>query len=278
MNGSDTGQAGEEFPQPTWRPPGEVTCYPSPGKRKALKVCRAFAEGCGGRLAAVGEAQLSEGIAFFYGWTQHTARLIARCKAEGRRWYYADNAYYFGRGVYYRVTRGALMHDGAGHAPWDRAERLGIDPKPWRYDGEHIVLATQSELFYRLHLSTSRDAWTERILGDLKARTGRPIVVCHKPPVPWPDQWPHANFEQALEGAWAVASHSSSVMVKAIVEGVPVVSLGPSMASRMATGVRDLETPYRPSDGVRRQWLADLAANQWTRDEMRDGVCWRAIR
>lgn len=255
-----------------------MTCYPSAGKRKALKVCRAFAEGSGGRLARVGQQFLAGGAAFFYGWTEHTARLIARCEAEGRTWYYADNAYYFGRGSYYRVTRNALMHDGSGDAPWDRAERLGIDLKPWRRDGAHIVLATQSELFYRLRFGVSRIAWAQRAGEALQSHTRRPVLVCHKPPIPWPEQWPHANFEEALAGAWAVASHSSSVMVKAIAEGVPVVSLGPSMASPMATDLSELETPRRPDDRARRQWLANLAANQWTREELADGTCWRDLR
>lgn len=90
-----------------------VTCYPSPDKRKGLKLVRAFAQGCGGRVAPVGQASLEDGGAFFYGMTEHSLSLIARCRSEGRDWYYADNAYYFGRGTHFRVTRNALMYDGS---------------------------------------------------------------------------------------------------------------------------------------------------------------------
>lgn len=254
-----------------------VTCYPSPGKRKALKLCRAFAEGCGGRVAKVGETRLAEGTAFFYGWTEHTAGLIARAQARGSDWIYADNAYYFGRGDYYRVTCNALMHDGSGDASPERLKALGIVLAPWRRGGAHIVLATQSELFYRLHLGIDRATWTARSLAALQAHSDRPVAVCHKPPLPWPGQWPHANFEEALVGAWLVVSHSSSVMVKAIATGVPVVSLGPSMAGPMATALEDLERPNRSTEAARRRWLAALAANQWTPEEFRDGTCWRAL-
>lgn len=248
-----------------------VTCYPSPGKRKALKICRAFAAGCGGTVAETGETTLRPGPAFFYGWTEHTAPLIARCRAEGRTWIYADNAYYFGRGTYFRVTRNALMHDGRGEAGPERFARFGIAVKPWRRDGEHIVVATQSEAFYRLHLGTTRELWTARVCDELDLFTRRPVVVCHKPPLPWPGDDPHGGFEEALPGAWAVVSHSSSVMVKALIEGVPVISLGPSMASIMGTNdPAHIEDPRMP-DG-REQWLWNLAANQWTRGEMREGV------
>lgn len=254
-----------------------VTCYPSPGKRKALKLCRDFAEGCGGTVARVGQGRLEPGPAFFYGATAHSLRLVAQCRREGREWYYADNAYYFGRGDYFRVTRGAFMHDGAGPAGPERFARFGLEIRPWRRDGRHIVVATQSELFYRLHLGTSRAEWTAAVCARLRAHTGRPIVVCDKPALPWPEGRPHAGFEDALAGAWAVVSHSSSVMVKALLEGVPVFSLGASMASGMGlTDLARIEDPRTP-DG-RAPWLWSLAAHQWTRAEMRDGTCWADLR
>ncbi len=133
-----------------------LTCYPSPGKRKAMRIGRHFAAGCvrsnvRARITPPGQARLDPGDAFFYGWTEHTAALIALCRAQGRDWYYADNAYYFGRGAYFRVTRNALMHDGrpgAGQGGRDRFERFGIEIAPWRRDGRQVVVATQSRLFY----------------------------------------------------------------------------------------------------------------------------------
>lgn len=254
-----------------------VTCYPSPGKRKALKVCRAFAEGCGGTVAPAGQAELAPGPAFFYGWTEHSARLIARCRHEGHAWFYADNAYYMGRGRYFRVTRNALMHGGVGTGDEARLVALGIALAPWRRNGRHIVIATQSEAFHRMHLGMGRDDWTERTRREIARHTERPVLVCHKPAPPWPGRLPHLNFEEVLPGAWAVVTYSSSVAVKALIEGVPVFALGPSMAAPMASDdLACIEAPRRPRD--RAPWLAVLAANQWTREEMRGGRCWRDLR
>jgi len=254
-----------------------VTCYPSPGKRKALKVCRAFAEGCGGTVAPTGQAELAPGPAFFHGWTEHSARLIARCRREGRAWFYGDNAYYMGRGRYFRVTRNALMHDGLGIGDEARLASLGVALAPWRRTGRHIVVATQSETFYRMHLGMGRDDWAERTRREIACHTQRPILVCHKPAPPWPGQLPHLNFEEVLSGAWAVVTYSSSVAVKALIEGVPVFALGPSMAAPMASNdLARIEAPPRPRG--RWSWLAVLAANQWTREEMRRGRCWADLR
>ncbi len=257
-----------------------VTCYPSAGKRKAFKICKAFADGCHGVVAPAGHPHLNPGAAFFYGWTTHTGPLIEQCRAEGRIWFYADNAYYFGRTKYYRITTGALMLNGGPVAPVDRRRwaAFGLDIKPWRDEGQgHILVATQSALHYTMHLGVSRDDWTAEVVRRLKEHTNREIVVCHKPPTPWLDGLPHANFDVALPGAWAVVSHTSSCMVKALLEGVPVISLGESMVSQLAgANLASIESPYRPRG--RLALMKSLASNQWTRSEMSKGLAWRRLQ
>ncbi len=266
-----------------------LTCYPSPGKRKALKLCAAFAEGSGGRVAGLGESRLLPGAAFFYGMTGHTLPLIERCRRDGRDWYYADNAYYFGRGRYFRVTRNAYQHDGGGAAGPACFARFGLKPAPWRTGGRtggrkggrnggrHILVTTQSELFYRLVLGTTRAAWLADVVTQLRAATDRPIEVCHKPaPATSGNAAAGPGFEKHLAHAHALVTHSSSTAAKALLDGVPVFCLGACMASSM--GHADLaliEDPYYPDD--REPWLWNLAANQWTREEMTDGTCWRQL-
>ena len=74
-----------------------------------------------------------------------------------------------------------------------------------------------------------------------------------------------------------MVAHCSSTMVKALMDGVPVFSLAPSMASRMGrSNLADIETPIYADD--REQWLWNLAANQWTWEELADGTCWRVLQ
>ena len=259
-----------------------VVCYPSPGKRKALKLARDFAEGCAGRVMPAGAERLAPGPAFFYGMTAYTLALIARCRRDGRDWYYADNAYYIGRGQYFRVTRNAYQYDGARTRTAGRPERFrrfGLEIAPWRTGGRHVLVTTQSELFYRMQLGMSRADWVADTVARLKSATERPIKVCHKAVFTrsGDNAAAGAGFEAALAGAHALVTQSSSTAVKALLEGVPVFCTGACAASRM--GLSDLariETPLRPED--REPWLWTLAANQWTRDELRDGTCWRGLR
>lgn len=260
-----------------------VTCYPSFGKRKALKLCKRFADGCGGSVAPVGHPRLEPGPAFFYGWTEHTAALIAQCRAEARVWYYADNAYYYGRGTYFRITKNALMHDGAGGHGSGRLTQLRknfpVEMTPWRTTGNHIVIATQSDLFCRLKLGIGREAWAALVTSHLERHTDREIVVCNKPErgeLGWGDA--HApTLEATLNGAWCLVTHSSSAGVKAACDGVPVIALAPSMFSSLgAVTLADIETPPMPDWRLR--WLENLAANQWAKGEISDGTCWRDLQ
>jgi hypothetical protein len=254
-----------------------VVCYPSRSKRKALKVCTAFAQGAGGGVAPLGHQRLvGAAPAFFYGMTDHTLPLIELCRRRGHDWFYCDNAYYFGRGTHFRVTRNALMHDGRGRARRDRLQELGVVLKPWRRRGRHIVLTTQSDLFCRFQLGISRDAWTAEVAAEIARHTDRKVVVCDKPRQLAPGQAHHEGFEAYLEDAWALVTHSSSTAVKALAEGVPVISLGASMANRMArSSLADIEEPLYPDD--RAEWLNVLLANQWTPEEMRKGRAWAAL-
>lgn len=263
-----------------------LTCYPSFGKRKGLRICQAFADSCGGLIADPGCERLNDGPAFFYGWTTHTVPLIARCVAERRTWYYADNAYYFGRGEYFRVTRKALMHDGAGAAPaWGhaRVRRLGVRLQPWRQPDDEgkrpIVLATQSNLFYQMRLGMTRDAWTAKIVAQIEANTRRPVIVCHKPEVAdMSVRQSHApGLEALLADAHALVTHSSSAAVLALVEGVPVFPLAPSMVSTMGyEDLGQLDHPLKPDD--RQRWIEVLLSNQWSLQEMRSGRAWQDLQ
>ena len=249
-----------------------VTCYPTTGKKKAQRICEAFAAGCGGIIASP-DSPLLDGGAFIYGWTRYTYPLIERCHNEGRDWWYCDNAYYFGRPKEFRVTHNALMHDGSG--PGGYVDHIPI--KPWRADGRHIVLTTQSEDFYKMRLGQSRNEWTEAVVMAISRHSDRPVEVCHKPGSWEGRPGPHENFEAALPGAWAVVSHCSSTMVKSVAEGIPVFSLAPSMASRMGTDdLSRLEDPVMPAG--RGDWLANLMRNQWDQTEMRNGTCWRELQ
>lgn len=258
-----------------------VTCYPGAGKPKALAICQAFAQGCGGRVAAPGQDWLDGGPAFFYGWTPRAAPLIERGRHEGRDWYYADNAYAFGYGTEIRVTRNALMHDGrpgpATLRGYDKLKRYGAAFRPWQKTGRHIVIACQTEEFYRARLGTTRAAWVAEMIAAMDMAPGREIRTVEKPRTPT-DPAAAGPLMAALKGAWALVTHSSMAGVRAICEGVPVFSDAAAFSwiGLPLSKLHSIECPSYPDD--RERWLATLLAQQWTLDEMRKGKAWRELQ
>ncbi len=224
-----------------------------------------FARGCSGRIERV--RSLKTGTAAFYGVTDYLQPLIAQARADGRDWYYIDNAY-FGCRRFWRVTRNALQHDGVGRADWSRLRALGLTLRPWRKGGRHILVCPQSNVFMRLVAGTGAAAWIADVQAQLRRHTDREIRVRDKR-----DTRPLAAD---LVHCHALVTHMSNAAVEAVCAGVPAFTTGACAASIMSLGdLGQIETPIYP-DG-RKRWAAVLAANQWTRMEMRSGVCWRAL-
>ena len=69
-----------------------VVGYPTPNKGKARALLNAFCGGAGGDVVTEIPKRLLPGAAAFYGVTEATVHLWKQAKAEGRDWYYIDNA------------------------------------------------------------------------------------------------------------------------------------------------------------------------------------------
>lgn len=239
----------------------------SNGGQKCQLVSEAFAEGSNSRVVRVSDG-LQAGPVAIYGTMRGSMDIINAARSDGREWYYIDNGY-FGRGNYFRVTRGGFqvthneqpitLHSVYRHTiPWQE----------WRKGGSHILVVQQSSIWYQQHGQISREAWTERVVTQLSQYTKRKIRLRaknSKRPL-WDD----------LSNCWAVVTFTSNVAVDAIVAGVPAFVTGESAAKPLAlSDLSEIEAPLRK--GKRIKWAATLVANQWSLDEMRDGTCWKAL-
>lgn len=249
-----------------------VTCYPTPGKARALAICEAFAAGAGGRVCADLSLGLQPGAAFFYGVTEDTYPLWRAAKEDGRDWYYGDNSYFDrGRQAHFRVTKNAFQVSGMCDPKYSRLDAIGARIKPWRVGGAHVVVCEQSKSFLRL--SGAGSDWLDKVLAELRAHTERPIRT---------RRWDRdkakmsAGLQSDLAGAWALVTHSSAAANEALLSGVPVFVTGHCAALPMSSGVlAGIEAPARPDN--REEWAAGVAANQWALDEIKSGQCWRDL-
>ena len=247
-----------------------VTCYTLRVKRRGRRLCDAFAAGSGGQVRLDARA-LAPGPAAFYGVPLRLKPLFDAARGDGRTWFYMDNGY-FGRGRYFRATRNALQNDGRGAGDTRRLHELGIEIRPWRRAGSHVLVCPPGELFGRVMGFDAR-AWLETTLATLKRHSDRPIIVRRKP---LPGARAQGPLALDLRNCWALVTRTSNAAVEALCAGVPVFATDPCAASAM--GLADLsriEAPVTPEG--REAWAACLAANQWTLEEIRSGVCWRAL-
>lgn len=240
------------------------TVHVSPDEMTSPVFCANFAAGCSGEVSTTYKLGPWAGFGSPVTWPSLRQAIDA-----GEDWYYGDNAY-FGRKKYYRVTKNAMQHTGVGRPSYPRLHAHHPAPFPeWRRGGRRVVVCCQSEFFYTL-FGTTKAAWLTSTLTALAKNTDRPVLVRNNKRDPVP-------FLHAIADAWCVVTLTSNAAVDAIVSGVPAICTAPSAASVMArSDPADVENLHYPEG--RRRWAAVLAANQWTMEEIRRGLCWRAIR
>lgn len=178
----------------------------------------------------------------------------------------------------YALSRGG--HNGAGTfpAPADdsRWRALGIEAKPWRRDGRHILVAQQRGIGSRE--MASPHAWHQKTAQKLQAITKRPIVIRAHPGCRTQGVRPLAAD---LRDAWAVVIWSSAVGVHALVAGVPTFYAAPhwicaGAALPLSRFGMYAEAPMM-DDAARSAALARMAGGQWTYQEIATGEPLRGV-
>lgn len=234
------------------------------------QVIRAFAESVGCRIAFAEDesAKLSD-VPVVWGVLRGSDRILAQAKAQGLYYFYIDHAYFHrGHGRTYRIARNAYEAGPVRKCPSDRLENLGLEVAPWNDAGREIIVCPPTDHFMLAHGCPD---WLESTLTSLRSVTDRPLVVRTKPQpgdaaVPIPE---------ALRTAHALVTHSSNVAIEAACLGTPVFVSPTSAAAPIGrTDLAEIENPVRPD---RAPWLAHLAYNQFSLDEIRDGSAWRML-
>lgn len=249
------------------------TCYCT-GHVHSRMVLGAFAAGA--CLPVAPPETLRDGGVAVYGILRGGGHLLKQAQAANRNWVYLDNGY-FRPGHYdgfYRVTRDAYQRVravGTFEPDFERWRKLGISMKPWQTNGRHVLVCPPGPEF-AAHLGIDRGEWLLDVTQALRAATDREIRVRVKPA----KGRPGVPLAADLENCHAVVAYNSNVAVEALLAGVPVWCHAMSAAAPLAgADWSQIESPLRPDD--REPWAADLAANQWTIDEMLRGTCARAL-
>lgn len=152
-------------------------------------------------------------------------------------------------------------------SPIDRFLQLGVEVKPWRQDGRHIVVTGQVPHDASLENVDYGD-WLMNVVGLIEAHTDRPVIYKEHPCVA-----PGRPLTDYLPDAWAVVTCNSNSAVEAAIEGIPVFAHDEgSMAWDIAN--KSLMAIGNPDMPDRQQWLNNMAYSQFTPAEMGAGKTW----
>lgn len=199
------------------------------------------------------------------------------------------------RNTYWKIGINGInrMGEYANHdCPSDRWDKLGIEMKPWRDDGDHILLCAQNERSGAWNTGLSMAEYTEQTITEIRKYTDRKIVVRMHPRARFQFDTIEKNIEVkspepfgndddfdllvAMENAWAVISHNSNPAIEAIINGIPAFVDETSLSYEVGAGaLKDIESPRTPD---RTQWANNMAYAEWNDAEIRAGLPWERIK
>ena len=157
------------------------------------------------------------------------------------------------------------QHNGAGRWPVGEENRwhsFGIEDRPFRVSGEHILLLPQRGIGPP-GVGMPKN-WVADVTRRLSQITKRPVKVR-----PHPGQ-SRPKMDDDLHNCWAAVTWGSGAAIKALVAGVPVFHEMKNWIGAPAAkfGIDDIENPYL---GDRMPMLHRLSWAQWSVDDIATG-------
>lgn len=172
------------------------------------------------------------------------------------------------------------------YSEWHNAEL-----KPWRTNGEHILILCQRPKGFNMF--TDQEQWLDTTLSRIRSYSTRPIMIRMHPgdgtrfkqiekiqkkygtSVQISE---HENIRDALKNCWCTVGLNSTPNVVAAIEGIPGYIEDPqhSWAADVAfTNMSQIENPPMPD---RDKWIHKIANIHWSNDEVKTGKLWNAIK
>ncbi len=163
-----------------------------------------------------------------------------------------------------------------------RPGKLGLKlyPNQEKRRGE-ILIAGQHQESLQWQGMPNMKQWCENMIGEIKKRTGRRIIVRPHPRSSFPLKISNVIFErpQRLLGTYddfdifynyhCVVNHNSGPAVQAAIQGVPVICDQSSLAGELSSTLDQIENPILPD---REEWFLKLCHTEWTVNEISQGI------
>lgn len=193
------------------------------------------------------------------------------------------------RGTTWKVGLNGITKDayfGNATRSSNRAKRFGLELKPWRTEGEYILICGQHDKSLQWAGMPPMSQWVQKTITEIQQYTNRPIIFRPHPRCPLPHiehefknvlrQDPrkltgtYDDFDMKFDNIWATVSWSSNPGIHSIINGVPAFVGPSSLAWNVANAsLEDIENPHM---GARQEWLEEYAHTEHTIDEIAQGI------
>jgi hypothetical protein len=167
-----------------------------------------------------------------------------------------------------------------------RSRKLGLELKPWRQDGEYILICGQHDKSLQWQGMPPMSKWVMNTIEQLQIHYKYPIIFRPHPRCRLLDierqyknvyrQEPkqilgtYDDFDMTFDNVKYTVSWSSNPGIHSIINGVPAFVSPYSLAFDVACP--HLLMVDNPQLSDRQQWLNDYAYTEWTLDEISQGI------
>jgi len=188
-------------------------------------------------------------------------------------------------------TTGFYFDQDVDPARWSQISRdLGISLKPWRTQGNHILICLQRNGGWSME-GLDVIQWMNATILEIRKYSQRPIIVRSHPGDKKIGGYLKINHKSVLlstkldlredlQNAWATVVYNSSPSVASIIEGIPAFLTDPqpqhSQSFTVAnTAISKIEDPLLVD---RQAWIERLSMCHWKFDELKSGTAWKFFK
>lgn len=170
------------------------------------------------------------------------------------------------------------------------SQNLNINLKPYRTQGEHILICLQRNGGWSMAGLSVID-WLDVTVKKIQLISNRPIIVRPHPgdkKIMRILKLKYKNVSLStkssllddLKNAWATVVYNSSPSVASIIEGVPafITDSEPKHSQSYSVANTDLNQIENPILHERQSWIERLAMCHWNFDELKSGEAWKFFK
>ena len=232
--------------------------------------------------------QLPEETLTMYGILAVSGEIYKWCQKENKNFYFMDHGYFANahdKPHWLRITKNKHCQNLLINDKTDRYEKyFKRELKPWNKNGKKILVLPPTNAIAN-HFNVKD--WLDKTINTLKQNTDRPIDVREKPYNPTVavdhvgatvkiDKPTNNQGQIKWEDYHATVLYNSNTMVASLTNGVPVFCDKENSAALpiSETDFTKIETP-KYEDRI--ALFSNLAYNNFTMEEMQNGVAWNIL-